>query len=338
MTDAELLAAISEILSQTGSSDAAALERVIKNFERLLDRISGDIDALILLIEKLAKDDELTRSAIARSKEFNRLLEHALAELEDYMISLRTDIRNAAQDGIDAGVIAAIGLIATITAGGIDVATPSSPALIELMEIFALDGPLMAKIAESAPLYVQQIQDFVLDAVALGKNPKTIANDLEDMFGLPLTDAMRWMRTAQLYSYRQAAMQTYRENDVVDSWMWYAELDDAVCISCAAEHGTIHDLDEDMDSHYNCRCVAIPYIAGLSPDVQTGEEWFENLSEEEQEALMGGARFRAWQDGAVEFSQFSTTTEDEIFGTMRGEASLVSILGEDAQKYYAVNQ
>jgi hypothetical protein len=44
--------------------------------------------------------------------------------------------------------------------------------------------------------------------------------------------------------------------------------------------------------------------------------------------MMGASKYAAYQDNKFEFSQLSTQHEHDIYGTMRTEASLKSLLGE----------
>ena len=109
----------------------------------------------------------------------------------------------------------------------------------------------------------------------------------------------------------------------------YAELDADTCLSCVAQHGTIHDLSEQLDDHYNGRCAALPYIEEFgNPVEQSGQAWFESLPEAEQARMMGQEKHGAYKDGKFEFGQLSAQVPNEVYGNMRTEASLKSLLGE----------
>jgi hypothetical protein len=66
-----------------------------------------------------------------------------------------------------------------------------------------------------------------------------------------------------------------------------------------------------------------------------GKKWFENLSEENQKEYMGNAKYDAWKDGKITLDQLSVEKENEVYGLMRGEASLKEILGNEAKDYYS---
>ena len=106
-------------------------------------------------------------------------------------------------------------------------------------------------------------------------------------------------------------------------------MDGDVCEACASENGSIHDLDETLDGHYNCRCAALPYIEGLTDPDQTGEEWFNGLSEEQQINFMGQSKYDAYQSGSFAFSDLSKRTDNEVYGKMIGVTPLKDLLGEE---------
>jgi hypothetical protein len=87
-------------------------------------------------------------------------------------------------------------------------------------------------------------------------------------------------------------------------------------------------LDETLDDHYNGRCAALPYIPDFPLEAQTGAEWFDTLTPEAQADMMGQEKHAAWQDGKFDLSQLSEQKPSEVYGTMRGEASLASLLAE----------
>jgi hypothetical protein len=101
-------------------------------------------------------------------------------------------------------------------------------------------------------------------------------------------------------------------------------------MSCLAQHGSVHDLDEPLDDHDNGKCAALPLIEAFgNPVEQSGEDWFSSLSEAEQKSRMGETKWQAWKDDKFSFSQLSAQHTDERYGTMRTEASLASLIGEE---------
>ena len=147
----------------------------------------------------------------------------------------------------------------------------------------------------------------------------------------PFADAVRMARTATLWSYREATRANYQANgDVVSGWSWFAQLDDLVCPACMSMHGTIHDLDEALEGHYNCRCAPVPVVLGnpLVPD-GAGQAWFEEQDEATQRGILGPGAFQAWQDGKFDLSQLPRRVDDDVYGNMVNVTPLKDLIGEE---------
>jgi SPP1 gp7 family putative phage head morphogenesis protein len=170
----------------------------------------------------------------------------------------------------------------------------------------------------------------MLEGITLGYNPKKIARAFQESYGRGLTDALRMVRTAQLYSYREASRASYTANsDVVEGWIWSATLDGLTCMSCVAQHGTVHSMDERLNGHHNCRCAMVPKVI-LFPSAisEVGEGWFAKQPEAVQRKMMGPGKYEAWKAGKFDLSQLSIEREDKVYGAMRGEAALKDLLGQ----------
>lgn len=187
----------------------------------------------------------------------------------------------------------------------------------------------------------QAVQDTFIRGLVAGRNPLTIARDLRDLIDtMPAAQANTLARTLQLQVSRTATAANYAANaDILQpEGIRIETLDDRICISCVALHGTPHPIDIPPDEHWRGRAVVVPVVRGRSLEVQSGIDWFENLSNAGQESLMGSAAYRAYKAGDVSLPDFVVRHTDPVFGSMISEGSLKGILGSDAQKYYASNQ
>lgn len=305
-------------------ADEANLQAVADAYALMYDRMQGDIDSFLRALEEL---DQPTQAEIKQLPEYKRLIRRANDELDRFTAFLETVIGTAAIAAIGLGLAHSEALVNVSIGGGFS--GLDSGAMRQLLQYLAPDGPLYARLAELTGATVDSVVQAIIDGVASGLNPRTIASQIQSAFGGGLTDALRNTRTVQLYSYRDSARANYMASGgIVTGWIWWAELDADVCLSCVAQHGTVHPLDESLEDHYNGRCSALPYIEGIIEPEQTGQEWFEALPEAQQRGMMGDSKYQAWKDNKFEFSQLSQAHENEVYGTMRSEASLVSLLGE----------
>jgi SPP1 gp7 family putative phage head morphogenesis protein len=199
----------------------------------------------------------------------------------------------------------------------------------------AADSPLrQALVGRLGETVAARVSDALVQGIALGINPRDVANIMRRELGLGLTWSLTTARTAMISAYRDSARINYMANsDVVSGWKWQAALDDRTCMSCWSQHGSVHAVNEPLQSHHNCRCTMIPIVPlaaqlGIKPpDVPPGEELFKGLSEAEQRRLMGPGMYDAWREGRFSFSDLSVPYEDKIYGTMSRVATLKELVG-----------
>jgi SPP1 gp7 family putative phage head morphogenesis protein len=202
-------------------------------------------------------------------------------------------------------------------------------AIQTLLGFLDPNGPLFDRLRQLATVNAQYVANAMIEGITLGYNPRKIARMVRDAFGRGLADALRFVRTAQIWAYREANRASMVANqNVLEGWVWSAHFDDRVCMSCVVMHGTIHPVDEALNDHHNGRCAAIPLVRGFdNPIDQTGLEWFEQQSEATQRALMGSGKYDAWKSGKIELGQLTVERVDDVYGAMRGEPSLKQLLG-----------
>jgi hypothetical protein len=173
--------------------------------------------------------------------------------------------------------------------------------------------------------------------IALGWNPRKVAKVITKQFGAGLTWSMRTVRTAQLWSYREATRASYLANPrIVKGWIWSSAQDNRTCMSCIAMDGTWHPSTEVLNDHHNGRCAMLPDTVtyrdlGLDVDTpplitESGEEWFKRQPESVQKRMMGKGVHEQWQAGAFKFGQLTQTYDDSVYGEMRRQATLEQLM------------
>jgi len=308
---------------EISKADEANLQAVARAYAVMYDRLQGDVDALMLVIEQL---DAPTSAEIKRLPQYKRLMDRAERELDRFEIYLETVIGSAALTAIGLGLAHSEALVNAVAGGFTGL---HSSAMKYLLDYLKEGGPLYKRLALLTSGTVDKVIQAIVDGVGQGFNPRKIADLIRDAFGGGLTDALRNTRTVQLYAYRDSARANYMATDgIVTGWIWWAELDGDQCEACTAEHGSIHDLDETLDGHYNCRCAALPYIPGLTDPEQTGKDWFDSLSEQEQAAFMGQSKYDAYQNGSFSFADMMQRKENDVYGKMIAVTPLKDLIGE----------
>lgn len=288
----------------------------------MYERLQGEIEAFTLAVEAM---ENPTAAQIKQLPQYKRLVSRAEKELDRFTVYLETVIVAAGTAGVSLGLNHSAALVNAM-AGGFTSIKPA--AMTPLLSYLDEAGALFARLRELTGSTVGKVVQAIIDGVGSGFNPRKIASLIQDAFGGGLTDALRNVRTVQIYSYRESARANYLSSDgIVTGWVWFAELDVNTCMSCVAQHGTIYPLEETLNDHYNGRCAALPYIPEFgNPIEQTGQAWFDGLPEAQQRDMMGAGKFEAYNAGEFEFSQLSKEQENDVYGKMRTETPLKDLV------------
>ena len=329
MLPEELAKRLEKIRNSLDQVQRAALLRVVNSYKSTTRYLDSDID---LLIKELS-GGQLSVADVKKLKAYNRLIGNSAEALQQFASYLGVDMRNEMDKMAALGQADAFLLLLSqgdVLRGVLNKGA-NEAQLRALINYLDYGKPLYKRLQQYGQYNAEYISKMILDGVRGGYNPITIGRSIRDAFGMGLTDAMRMMRTVQIYSYRDASHLNYQNNrDVVTGWLWYAELDDLTCMSCVAMHGTFHSVDETLDDHHNGRCVPVPVTRLSDPFIKegSGQEWFNQKSEAEQKQMMGAGKYDAWKAGKFEFSQLSKETDNDVFGKMRGETPLKDLVKE----------
>lgn len=172
----------------------------------------------------------------------------------------------------------------------------------------------------------QHIRDLIVTGVGTGKNPLLVARDIVKATDMPGWQAARISRTEMMSAYRSSSLDVWRQSQVVQGWVWETAQDERVCAVCWAMEGTVHTMDEDFDTHVQCRCTPIPQtmswgdllgseFADISDAVSIpgGEEAFAGLAQDEQARILGPGRFDLYS-GGMPLSDMVRTTSGPVWG------------------------
>jgi SPP1 gp7 family putative phage head morphogenesis protein len=331
----DVLTLADQFHDQLERQDAQALARVIRAYAGIQQRLQGEIDALALEIEQGA----LTVGQVQKLARYRRLLEETGAEVQKFTAFMDVELgamgREYVARGLDESTVlmrAAVDNQAALVARFRGLPPEAVERLLGFLDP---QGPLYKRLKLLPGFVANAVSETILQSVALGRNPRTLARELTKAYGMGLSDSLRMARTVQLYSYREAARANYSANsEIVRGWQWYASLDSSVCLSCVAQHGKVYPLDQPLNDHHNGRCTQLP-VTILSPNghIQgnAGEQWFKGLSETEQQKMMGAGKFAAWKEGKFDLPALSTERPDEVYGLMRSVPSLKELIGAAQQ-------
>lgn len=318
--------------AQLARGEMAAAGRLIDAYQRAYVRLSAQIEAL--LMQAAAAGGKLSMGQLTRLERYKTLMGQLMQELAGFQALTANEIEIASELGITLGSESMGRMISALLKGDTSLAVGFNRLPVEaiktLLGFLEPGGPLYKRLVLLAPNTAEAVMQAIIQGVTLGWNPRKIAAAVQQAFGRGLSDALRFVRTAQLWAYREANRANMLANrDVVDGWVWFASLGDPrTCMSCVAMHGTPHPVEEVLNDHHNGRCTAVPMVKGFdNPVKEIGTEWFGKQSEAAQRAMLGPGKYAAWRDGKFGLEQLSAIREDSVYGPMRVEQTLKELIG-----------
>lgn len=169
---------------------------------------------------------------------------------------------------------------------------------------------------------VRLMKRNLVRGIAVGDNPRATAariiRESEGRFNGGLTRALVISRTETLDAHRAATKASEKVNaEVLTEWEWHASLDRRTCPSCLAKHGQRFPLEQDgPQDHHQGRCARvsvtkswkdmgfdIPEPPSETPDARA---WFDSLTPDTQEGIMGKGRLKLLQSGQISWDDLST--------------------------------
>jgi hypothetical protein len=269
--------------------------------------------------ELQANGQRLSRNQLYEMERYRGLIGQAYAETSKYQRWAQDLIE---QRKVEMAQMGAESSREMIRASYLDAGTVVStfdvlPAeAVEAMAALTSPGaPLQRLLQDAYSESVQRLTDTLLASTAKGINPRKTARMMADAMAGNLDRALRIARTEQLRAFRSAATEQMKASGVVTGWIWRSAMQSTTCLSCLAMDGTVHDLDEELNDHPEGRCFRQPIVEGLEPlQATSGADWFATLDPEQQETMMGTAKYEAWKEGRFDFSNLARVTVSEEWG------------------------
>lgn len=278
-----------------------------------------------------------------QERRLRNVLDSTATEMARYAQTASSITETRQRQAVQEGLAHAESLTTTVVAEGLPGLTGelarTNPDVLNQAVGFLQDGSVLREhLAATMPGdAADAVKSALVKGLAGGKSVDWMTREATRALGLSHGRAVTIMRTESLRAYRSASRAVYQANaDVVGTWTWNAHLDARTCVACTLMDGTEHPLSATLDGHPRCRCAMVPRtrswadlgVEGLDdtrPPVRQGREWLEDQSPEVQKAILGKAKFQAWQDGTISLDDMVARHDDPRWGTMRTERSLKAI-------------
>ncbi len=300
--------------------ERAAAVRLVRAYSRIWIRLKKNLEELTAQIEEArARGEVVNLSWLFRQERYSALLRQITVEIGKFADLAEREITKEQRAAVNVALRDSQKLLATAAEqASVDVTFNRLPkSAVENMIGFLGNGSPLNTLLGQLPRQARQvIADELVEAVALGRNPRVTARRIREALGGNLARALTISRTESLRAFREVHHKTFSENDdILAGWIWMAGLQRA-CPACIALHGTIHPVTERMNSHVNCRCVQLPLLKGQTLQIQTGEEWFSKQSAEVQRQVFGNrAAYEALKSGRLTLKDFVGRRDDPRWGS-----------------------
>lgn len=346
------------------AAESAEQRRLVASYAKAIREVEGRLAKLAVEIASATENlDPIDAAEALRGKRVAQArLEGVLAdmryEVAKWTDSITPEIEALHADAVRRGVEAA----ESLTRIGLGTPPPGSEAMIgrafasvdhgavEQAVAFSHGGPVRELLVGLAGEAAEEVAQEMTSAIARGQNPLVTASRVRSKLAAPLYRAQTITRTETLRAYREATREAYQQSNLVSSWVWIAACDSRTCGACWALHGKEFPTGEKMGTHPRCRCTMAPNTrsweeltglrqpgvqeTNLAANITSGPELFDALPDSQKLAILGPSKFAAYKDGAIKLEDLVHVEDNAIWGTTRREASLRSILGDDAANYY----
>lgn len=220
----------------------------------------------------------------------------------------------------------------------VEFAPPPPSVPLSVVGLSADGGPLAAVLTERAGEAAALARQELVVGVIRGQGPRQIARNVSRVSGMAYNRALLVARTESIRAYRVTTLEGFRANPaVVQQWTWQCTYDVRTCAACWAMSGTVHPVDEMLNSHPGCRCSMLPRTASYQdlgfdgvpdsrPTVRVGTDVFDALSAAEQRAILGPGKYAAYTEGRITLPDLVQRTRSARWGPGRREKSLAAAL------------
>jgi len=290
--------------AQILAMEEATMRDLAARWVRMEAALEAQMLALAAEIDQARLAGKVVDAALLRQYErYARLVTQAQEELALFIQFAGESIARSQAQLAELGIDHAIEAIRSVyyENGMIGAAFNILPkSAVQAMIGLAGDGAPLKKYLEG--IYgdaVNGMTQALINGMAKGLNPVTIAQQMQNGFGMGMNQAMNTARTETLRAYRAASIDQYRASGVVSGWKRLAAHDGRTCAGCLFTEGEVYATLDNFQEHNQGRCSAVPVVMGVpEPTWQSGKEWFLQQDEAKQAEILGTGRYEAWKNGA----------------------------------------
>jgi hypothetical protein len=307
------------------------LDEMATRWLMIENRLDADITALAYELQRLKDEGKIiTDSVVLQSQRYKQLREQIQREIEkynrEYAVGMIENQQTAyAKMGIDAAQTAMRSAMGTI---GYNFNLINIDAVASMIGFAGNGSPLYTLLQKDYGDAVHGLTNALINGIARGYGPVKTAREMVNGLGMGLDRAILIARTETIRSYRTATTEQYRRSGAVTGFrrlVWKP----TACMACLMRDGEYFEVAEELTDHPAGKCGLISSIRGVK-DVQweTGKQWFNKLSPEEQRAKMGAEKYQLWKDGKFKLDDLSKLQHSTVWGDSPRVANISELTGD----------
>ncbi len=344
----QLQQTIATYRKQLAAREQAALQTLADAHAKTVQVIDAHMQNLYKAIEaRLASGQEMPVEWVLEHYRLYGIGQLVSGKINEYGAYARQLTALLQADGVKLGNSAAQALLQSSVPPGVafSFGVPSQAALQSFVGATQIGSPLATLFDGFGAEAAQNVKQSLLTGLTLGHGPRDVAKSGADDLNISQWRAQTIARTSMLNAYRSSQLANYQANsDVVQGWRWSAALSSRTCAACLAEDGTIHGLDEEMESHPNCRCSMIPLTnswsdilsssgidtsdlsdTSIADGMQSGSDWFDAQNASAQQAILGKKGYELYRNGDATLKDFVGRSSDPKWGNSIYQRSIKEI-------------
>lgn len=328
-----------EYREQLARNESEALRRIARlwvKMERGLQ--SGYEDLAREVLARMARGEMVPRQFIYTMQRYQSMMDQIRKEMPYYQGAIEDLVTDYQKENYTLGLDASQAIIKASRPSD-DTWTRINKDATETMAGFAGNGaPLHSLLHRDYNQTAENVLDALIEGVGLGKGYREVARDMQDAMGGDFDRAMRIARTEMNRSYRLANADQYRASGVVTKVIRLCYKPTA-CFACLMLDGEECE-DFICDDHPNGKCTTIVQTTGgIMPEWETGREWLEEQTEEDQRRIMGAGRFDLWKQQGVDPRSMVYIKDNPIWGGSPTVRTLEDLLNSvaDPGKYFRLS-
>ena len=313
------------------AKELAMLNQMADKWLMIERRLDADITALALELQKLKDEGKIVGESVVlkshRYKELREQMEREIAKYNrDYAVGMIEGQQvEYAKAGIEAAKAAMRSQMGTI---GYNFNLINIDAVMSMIGFAGNGSPLYTLLQKDYGDAVTGLTNALINGITRGYGPVKTAREMANGFGMGLDRAILIARTETIRSYRTATTEQYRASGAVTGFrrlVWKP----TACLGCLLRDGEFFETEDELSDHPAGKCSSVSSIRGVK-DVQweTGKQWFNKLSPEEQSAKMGPEKYQLWKDGQFKLDDLSKLQYSSVWGSSPRVASIGELIGE----------